>query len=386
VSGRRGGGPTDAGTDALFMQRALRLARRGGRATRPNPMVGAVIVRDGKVLAEGYHRRAGAAHAEVDALARVGGRAPGATLYVTLEPCCHTGRTPPCTQAVLASGIARVVVAVRDPNPLVDGRGIATLRRAGVSVEVGCQGDACRELNRAFFLWIQERRPLVTMKVAATWDGFIADGRPRRKAAPVWLTGADAREAAHVLRGAHDAILVGAGTVQADDPQLTDRRVGRPRARPGLAQPLRVVLDGRLSIDPRAAVLRRMEGTAAPTLVFGAKTPATAARAVALRAAGAEVLLLRGRGGRLPMIDILRVLASRQVQSLLVEGGADVHGAFIEAGLVDRVALFLAPLLLGSGTPVARSLGRSISDALRLGPPRVRPTGDDLLLEADVLR
>jgi diaminohydroxyphosphoribosylaminopyrimidine deaminase/5-amino-6-(5-phosphoribosylamino)uracil reductase len=348
-------------------------------------MVGAVIVRDGQVLAEGYHRRAGASHAEVDALARVGGRAPGATLYVTLEPCCHVGRTPPCTRAVLASGIARVVVAVRDPNPLVDGRGIAKLRRAGVTVDVGCLEEASRDLNRPFFTWIQERRPLVTMKVAATWDGFIADGRPRTKIAPVWLTGPAAREAAHLLRAAHDAILVGAGTVHADDPRLTDRRhVGGPEARP--RQPLRVVLDGRLSIDPRAAILRRTDGAVVPTLVFGVKGPAVERRAKALRAAGAEVLLIGGRGGRLSIADVLGALGSRDIQSLLVEGGAEVHGAFIEAGLVDRVALFLAPRLLGSGIPAARGRGRSVSAALRLGPAKVRPIGDDLLLEADVLR
>lgn len=389
MSSRRGGGPAgaDAETDARFMRRALGLARRGGRATRPNPMVGAVIVRDGQVVAEGYHRRAGASHAEVDALARVGGRAPGATLYVTLEPCCHTGRTPPCTQAVLASGITRVVVAVRDPNPLVDGRGIAKLRRAGVAVDVGCLEQACRELNRPFFLWIRERRPLVTMKVAATWDGFIADGRPRAKAAPVWLTGPAARDAAHLLRASHDAILVGAGTVHADDPRLTDRRQGDgPRAPSRREQPRRVVLDGKLSIDPRAAVLRPMDGAGPPTLVVGARSPAAERRAAALRAAGAEILLIPGRGGRLAIADVLGALASREVQSLLVEGGAEMHGAFIEAGLVDRVALFLAPRLLGSGTPMARSLGRSVSDALRLGPARVRPVGDDLLLEADVLR
>ena len=387
MSGLRGAEIAGPDADQRFMRRALLLARRGGRATRPNPMVGAVIVRDGQILAEGYHRRPGAPHAEIDALARLGGRAPGATLYVTLEPCSHTGRTPPCTEAVLASGVTRVVVAVRDPNPLVDGRGFAKLRRAGVTVEVGCLEQTCRELNRPFFVWIREKRPLVTMKAAATWDGFIADGRPRGKAAPVWLTGPAAREAAHALRAAHDAILVGAGTVQADDPRLTDRRRGaRTKDRRGREQPLRVVLDGRLSIDPRAAVLRRTDASTAPTLVLGAKSPGSERRAKALRAAGAEVLLIRGRDGRVAIADVLETLASRDIQSLLVEGGADMHGAFIEAGLIDRVALFLAPRLLGSGTPIARGPGRSVTDALHLGPASVRRIGDDLLLEADVIR
>jgi len=376
------GGPA---SDARFMRRALALARRGGLATRPNPKVGAVIVRDGRIIAEGYHRRAGGPHAEVDALARLDGRAPGATVYVTLEPCSHVGRTPPCTKALLAAGVARVVVGVRDPNPLVDGRGVAALRRAGVAVEVGCLEDECRALNRAFFMWIRQRRPLVTLKAAASWDGFIADGLPRARAAPVWLTGPAAREAAHSLRSAHDAILVGAGTVRADDPQLTDRR---PGAR---AQPRRVVIDGRLGISPSASVLRQPGGSSAGngglTLVFGVASSASEARARALRAAGADVVLLDGdREGRLDVAAVLAELAKRELQSVLVEGGAETHAAFIEAGLVDRVAIFLAPRLLGGGIPIARGGGgRSVADALRLGPPAVRRVGDDLLLEADVV-
>ena len=362
--------------DQRFMRRALALAKRGRGTTRPNPMVGAVIVRRGGIIAEGFHVRPGTAHAEVAALARVAGRAPGATLYVTLEPCCHTGRTPPCTDAVLASGVARVVVGCADANPVVDGKGIATLRRAGLRVDVGCLEDECRNLNRAFFTWVSERRPLVTLKVAATWDGFIADGRkPKGGAAPVWLTGEPARAVAHQLRGEHDAILVGAGTVRADDPRLSNRGSGAAR------QPLPVVLDGRLSMSPKASVLKK---GGAPTLVFGAKG-APAARVRALVAAGAEVELRPARQGRLAIADVLRQLAARDVQSLLVEGGADVHGAFIRAGLVDRVAFFVAPRLLGGGTPIARGAGRTVAEGLRLGPVRVRRVGDDLLLEADVV-
>lgn len=365
--------------DRRFMRRALTLAKRGRGTTRPNPMVGAVIVRRGKIIAEGFHRRPGTAHAEVAALASLEGRAPGATLYVTLEPCCHTGRTPPCTKAVLSSGVARVVVGCADDNPLVDGAGIAKLRRAGVQVDVGCLGEDCHDLNRAFFIWVRHQRPLVTLKVASTWDGFIADGRLRTKAAPVWLTGEPARGLAHRLRGEHDAILVGAGTVRVDNPALTNRGPGAGR------QPLRVVLDGRLSVPPAAAVLKRGGATkAAATLVFGAR-PAPAARVRALVAAGAEVDLRPARRGRVAIADVLRQLAARDVQSVLVEGGADVHGAFIRAGLVDRVAFFLAPRLLGAGTPIARGQGRAVADALRLGPARVRRIGNDLLLEADVV-
>ena len=382
------------------MRRALALARRGGRATRPNPQVGAVIVRGGRIVAEGYHRRAGGPHAEAEALLRLGGRrARGATVYVTLEPCSHTGRTPPCSEALVAAGVARVVVAVGDPNPLVDGRGIATLRRAGITVDVGCLEGPCRDLNRAFFVWIREKRPLVTLKVAATWDGFIADGKKRAEAAPVWLTGPAARDAAHALRAAHDAVLVGAGTVRADDPALTDRRAARegtaarlgvrPRrgVQPGWgAQPRRVVIDGRLRIAPSATVLRPTADAPA-TLVFGAANATSAARVRALRRAGADVVLLEGAGreGRLSIARILGALAEREIQSVLVEGGAEIHGAFIEAGLVDRVAIFLAPRLLGAGIPIARGRGRPVAASLRLGPAKVTRIGDDLLLEADLV-
>lgn len=363
--------------DQRFMRRALALAKRGRGTTRPNPMVGAVLVRGGKVLAEGFHLRPGTAHAEAGALAKLAGRAPGATLYVTLEPCCHTGRTPPCTSAVLASGLTRVVVGVSDANPLVNGKGIALLRRAGLRVDVGCLGDECLDLNRAFFTWVRDRRPLVTLKVATTWDGFIADGRKRAAVAPVWLTGEPARAVAHQLRSQHDAILVGAGTVRADDPQLSNRGAK------GVGQPLRVVLDGRLTMSPQAAVLQNKAGLA-PTLVVGARGAAPA-RVRALVAAGADVHLLPARQGRVAVAGLLRELARRDVQSLLVEGGADVHGAFIRAGLVDRVAFFLAPRLLGGGTPIARGAGRPVAESLRLGPARVRRVGGDLLLEADVV-
>ena len=341
-------------------------------------MVGAVIVRGGRILAEGFHRRPGLAHAEVDALAKLAGRAPGATVYVSLEPCDHLGRTPPCTEALLAAGVARVVVGVRDPNPRVDGRGIRRLRRAGVHVDVGCLEAECRALNRAFFMWVTGKRPLVTLKVAATWDGFIADGRARPAPAPAWLTGPAARAAAQALRATHDAVLVGAGTVRADDPMLTDRRPGRGR-RP---RSLRVVVDGRLSIRPAAKVIVTAGDT--PTLILGARD-APASRARVLAAAGAQVALLPGRRGRFSVATLLAELARREVQSVLVEGGAGIHGAFIDAGLVDRVALFLAPHLLGGGIAVAVGHGRPLADALHLGPPHVRRIGDDLLLEADVL-
>ena len=374
-SERGGPGNRSAGArqiDERLMRRALALAAQGRGSTRPNPLVGAVIARGGRVVAEGFHRRAGAPHAEVNALARLSpGAARGATLYVNLEPCCHTGRTGPCTAAILAAGIGRVVVGARDPNPLVDGRGIARLRRAGVRVDVGCLEAESRALNRAFATWVREGRPLVTLKAAASLDGFIADGRPTRARAPAWITGPEARRVAHELRATHDAVLVGSGTVLADDPHLTVRLPG------GGADdgPTRVVLDGRLRTPVAAHVLAR----GAPTIIF-TKRGAAPARVRALRAAGAEVVELAAARGRLPIAAVLRALAAREIQSVLVEGGAAVHGSFIEAGLVDDVALFVAPRLLGGGVPLATGLGRALAAGLALGPISARAVGGDLLL------
>ncbi len=334
------------------MKRALVLAERGRGTTRPNPIVGAVIVRNGRVVAEGFHRKAGEPHAEINALRALGGDPRGATMYVTLEPCCHVGRTGPCTQALLAAKLARIVVGCRDPNPLVDGRGIARLRRAGVRVDVGVLERECQQAIRAYAIWIREGRPLVTLKAAATLDGFIADGRPRRARAPVWITGPVARREAHALRAAHDAVLVGAGTVRADDPRLTVRHGREPNAR---RVPVRVVLAGQKPLPRRSHVF---DG-AAPTVVIA---------------------------GRVPIARALRALAKRDVQSVLVEGGARVHGAFIAAGLVDRVALFVAPRLAGGGVPLAWSDGRAAGDGLRLGPLAARRVGTDLLVTADVIR
>jgi diaminohydroxyphosphoribosylaminopyrimidine deaminase/5-amino-6-(5-phosphoribosylamino)uracil reductase len=344
--------------DARFMRRALALAERGRGTTQPNPVVGAVIVRGGRIAGEGFHRKAGEAHAEVNALGKLRGSARGTTMYVTLEPCDHTGRTGPCTAVIIAARPARVVVGCRDPNPIVDGRGIARLRRAGIRVDVGCLEAECQAAIRAYGVWVRERRPLVTLKAAATLDGFIAE-RPkarggRGRPAPVWITSPEARAAAHALRAAHDAILVGAGTVRADNPRLTVRLGGRRPAR----QPLRVVLAGRGALPARAHVFDR----AAPTL------------------------RIADPRGRVAPARALALLAARGLQSVLVEGGAAIAGAFVKAGLVDRVALFVAPKLLGGGLAVAAGGDRPLARALRLGPISASAIGPDLLLSADVLR
>ena len=395
--------------DDKWMDRALELAREGLGTTRPNPIVGAVLVKGGRVIGEGFHKRAGLPHAEREAFDSIKnatkGGARGATMYVTLEPCCHVGRTPPCTDALIEAGVKRVVVAIKDANPLVDGRGIARLRKAGIRVDVGCRAEQGEAQNRPFLTWIGKGRPWVTLKVASTVDGFIADWTMRSKAEPAWVTGPEARAAGHVLRAEHDAILVGAGTVMADDPRLTVRLPAKAKIRGGAA-PLRVVLDGRLRVSPSSQVFRSdaaeptrtakaaakanvnptsPSGAGQRTLVY-ASSAAPAARARLLEAAGAEVIRMPGRGHRVDLADLLQELAGRNIQSLLVEGGADVHAAFIAAGLVDAIAVFQAPLLLGGGVPIARGTGRGLAAALRLGPIHVERWGDDLCFRALVVR
>jgi diaminohydroxyphosphoribosylaminopyrimidine deaminase/5-amino-6-(5-phosphoribosylamino)uracil reductase len=370
-------------TDRRFMQQALRLAERGRGQTRPNPVVGAVVVKDGAVIARGFHHRAGQPHAEIEALAALGVRAPHATLYVTLEPCCHRGRTGPCTQAILASGISRVVVGCRDENPLVSGRGMAILRKAGMRVDAGCLEDECRRANRTFFCWVKKKRPWVTLKAAATLDGFIGDRQEKARRGPQrWITGEAARSYAHALRAQHDAILVGVGTVLADDPRLTVRL---PKAK--AFHPLRIVLDSQLRTPPDAAMFSEKSH---PPLLVAAKTPRfdrqLLARQTALEAAGAEIWFAPTTlDGRTALPPLMRRLGHREIQSLLLEGGSRVHGAFIAAGLVDSIALFLAPRLVGAGVSIVEGAGLDWRKPATLGPLAVRVLGDDVLLTADVI-
>jgi diaminohydroxyphosphoribosylaminopyrimidine deaminase/5-amino-6-(5-phosphoribosylamino)uracil reductase len=373
--------------DRRFMREALALAERGRGHTSPNPVVGAVLVRGGRVLARGYHRRAGLPHAEIEALSHKGIRARGATLYVTLEPCCHQGRTGPCTAAIESAGVRRVVVGCCDENPLVSGRGVLQLRRAGIRVEVGCLDQECRRKNRAFFVWVRAHRPWVTLKVATTLDGFIAGNQTKLgDASARFVTGPAAREHARVLRSQHDAVVVGVGTVLADNPRLTVRLPGASKG-----GPLRVVLDGHLRTPPSARLIRQLG--APPALIIGAQpgkgardARARLARESALRRAGAEVLLLPAdRAGRISIPYLLRALGEGGVQSLLVEGGSRIHGAFIAAARVDSVAFFVAPRLVGAGRPIVEGAGLDWRTPLRLGPLQVHAIGEDILVEADVL-
>lgn len=364
----------DGGTarDRAFMARALELAARGLGRTFPNPPVGAVFVRGGRVVGEGYHRKAGGPHAEVAALRQAGDRARGAELYLTLEPCTFHGRTPPCVDALLPLGLKRVVIAATDPNPRVDRRGIQRLRRAGVPVLVGVGADASARLLAGFRSRMLRGRPLVTLKLAVTLDGRIAAASGDAR----WVTGAAARREAHRLRATTDAILVGAGTVRADDPQLTCRLRGGH-------DPVRVVLAGAaLDLPPRARVLA---AGGPPTWVV-APTGARAARAAALRRRGVDVVALPGRGGRVPFERVARALAERGLTTVLVEGGGAVAAAALRARVVDRLVLFMAPTLLGGdGVPAVGALGiRRMGGAIAVDDVEVTRLGRDLMLTGTV--
>ena len=350
------------------MDRALFLAARGRGRTSPNPLVGAVVVAgDGVIVGQGFHRRAGEPHAEVLALEEAGPLARGATMYCTLEPCCHVGRTGPCAARIVEAGIARVVAAIEDPNPLVNGKGFDHLRAHGVAVEVGLGAHAALALNQPFLTLMREHRPFVILKAAMSLDGCIAEAPGRRTA----LTSAPANRHAHGLRAEVDAIGVGIGTILADDPQLTARGAFRER-------PLtRVIFDRRLRTPAHASVLSTR--SLGPVIII---TSAAAARNPALRepleARGAEVAVAADATFR----AALDALAAHQVESLLLEGGAELHAAAWDEGVVDFVRLYVSPRVIGSGG-VAFLQGRAFASA-DLIDRRVEPLGPDVLIEGYV--
>ncbi|MDI6632192.1 MAG: bifunctional diaminohydroxyphosphoribosylaminopyrimidine deaminase/5-amino-6-(5-phosphoribosylamino)uracil reductase RibD [Bacillota bacterium] len=356
--------------DESFIRRTLELAARARGLTSPNPLVGAVVVRDGRVVGEGYHRRAGLPHAEIEALQAAGEAARGATLYVNLEPCCHTGRTGPCTEAIIAAGVKRVVAAMVDPNPLVAGKGIARLREAGIDVAVGVMEDEARRLNEAFIKYVTARRPFVILKTAMSLDGKIATVTGESR----WITGEAAREYVHQLRNTCDAVLVGIGTVLKDDPSLTTRLPEGGR------DPVRVILDSSARLPLAARVLN--QDSEAPTLVATTEV-APAERLAALRQAGAEVLVC-GRGPQVNLDLLLAELAAREIVSVLVEGGSTVNASFLLQGLVDKVVWFIAPRIIGGREalgPVGGSGIRHLARAIRLTETVVKQLGADLCVE-----
>lgn len=367
-------------TDSEFMERALALAARGIALASPNPRVGAVVVRDGQVVGEAFHRYDEKTHAEILALAAAGEASRGATLYVTLEPCCHSGRTGPCAAAIIAAGVQRVVAAMEDPNPRVRGQGFAALRQAGVAVEVGCGADEARHLNLGFAKWITTGLPYVTLKAGMTLDGKIA-APPSRNSDGTrtheWITSEEARWHVQQLRHEHDAVLVGVGTAIADNPLLTDR-TGEQRRRPLL----RVVLDSQLRLPLDSRLVQTAHGDLA---VFC--TLAETHRAEALRRAGARIEQVPPRDGRPDIGAVLKRLGEWEITSLIAEGGSMANWILLSSRAVDRVFLYYAPkILAGPGAvPLVGGAGfASVREAIALQDVRLHRFGPDFAVEAFV--
>jgi diaminohydroxyphosphoribosylaminopyrimidine deaminase/5-amino-6-(5-phosphoribosylamino)uracil reductase len=358
-------------TDHAYMARALRLAERGLYATTPNPRVGCVIVRNGEIVGEGYHERAGEPHAEPRALQRAGEHARGATVYVTLEPCSHHGRTPPCADALLEAGVGRVVAAMRDPNPLVAGQGLQRLRAAGVAVETGLCEEQARELNVGFVARMTRQRPWLRVKTAASLDGrtALANGQSQ------WITGEAARRDGHRWRARSCAVMVGIGTLLADNPRLTVRDIKTPR------QPLRVVIDRRLDIPLDARVL---EG--GNVLIVTAHGERDKVRQ--LEELGARVLLLPNAEGKVDLGALMRELARRELNEVLVESGSRLSGALVHAGVVDELIVYLAPHLLGDSARGMFDLGEltALDQRIELTIRDVRRIDADLRVIARLTR
>ena len=356
-----------------YVRLCLELAAQGRGWTSPNPLVGCVIVRDGRIVGRGYHTRSGEAHAEIEALRDAGDAARGATLYVNLEPCCHFGKTPPCTNAILKAGIVSVVIGSIDPNPLVQGKGAAELQSNGLALESGILEGDCKKLNETYWKFVSTRKPFVVLKVASSLDGKLAT----RAGESRWISNEASRAYVHELRHAYDGIMVGIGTVLADDPRLTARLPdGNGR------DPLRIVVDSRLRTPPDAAMLA--QDSEARTLI--AATSVHAGRRRALEERGAQVVELPADDhGHVDLRALMTDLGQRGVTSILLEGGATLHAGALKAGIVDKVCIFLAPILIG-GEDAPGTIGSleidALADAVRLEGSSMRRFNQDLLIEA----
>lgn len=360
--------------DIAYMRLALREARKGIGRTSPNPCVGAVIVKNGSVIAKGYHKKAGTPHAEIHALRAAGEQARGATMYVTLEPCNHTGKTPPCSHAVAAAGISRVVVGMEDPNPLVDGSGIIYLRQRDVEVVSGVLEKECREINYPFVKYITTGMPWITMKAGVSLDGKLNYEKGRSG----WITGPESGKAVHRLRNIHDAILIGSNTGRIDNPSLTTRLAGIKGR-----DPLRVILDRTLSLAADSRVFT--VDSKAQTWVFCCETT-TNERVTGLESRGVKVFPVQCRNQKLDLRQVFRVLGEKGITSVLVEGGAAVHGAILAERLYDYANLFVAPVFAGEdGIPLVTGYVTDCrNNAVSLQEIRYRRFGDDMMISGRV--
>ncbi len=358
--------------DGKYMKRVLRLARKGMGNTSPNPMVGAVLVKNGRIIGEGYHHHFGGTHAEILALTGLRKRdTSGSTLYVNLEPCCHHGKTPPCIDPILESGIARVVIGTVDPNPKVNGKSIEKLKATGIEVTVGVLENACRELNFGYLHHIRTGIPWVTVKIAQSLDGRIADSTGRSR----WITSDASRKAVHKLRAAHDAVLMGVNTVVIDNPQLTVRHVRGPN-------PHRIIIDPKLRI-PTDAALFDIADSNAPWIVTSPE--ADTQRKTELESTGAKIITVDTRNGKFPWELILQCLGKNGITSVLVEGGSTVFTGLLREVTVNRLVICMAPILLGGDAlPALHDMGiGSLDSAFRYRITRQRRLGDDLWMELE---
>lgn len=355
--------------DQYYMGRALALAKKGWGKTSPNPMVGAVVVKNGKIVGEDYHHRAGEPHAEVLALQKAGKKARGADIYITLEPCTHTGRTPPCAPKVIQSGIKRAVIGVSDPNPKVAGKGIKALRDAGIEVKVGVMADECRRLNEVFFHWVTTGKPFVTLKAAFSLDGKIATRGGESK----WISSEESRNMVHKMRTGVDAVLVGIGTVLADNPRLT-ARLNRP-----VKQPLPIILDANLRTPLTAEVLKHPRGC----LIVTGKC-ASSTKRKKLEQSGARILTVVERNGFIEWNTLLKKLGAMEITSLLIEGGAGIFSSAFENRVVNKAVFFIAPILIGGEKAKSMFEGEGfdkLRNCLRLHDVSIRRIGGDIMVQ-----
>jgi diaminohydroxyphosphoribosylaminopyrimidine deaminase / 5-amino-6-(5-phosphoribosylamino)uracil reductase len=359
------------------MQHALALARKGAGLASPNPMVGCVIVREGQIVGEGFHQYEWRDHAEIVALKTAGERARGATLYITLEPCNHTGRTGPCTEAIMAAGVQRVVAAMEDPNPVNSGRGFERLRAAGIEVFTGVCEEEARPLNEAFACWIKTKKPFVTLKSALTLDGQLALPRPGKVTGKNsgkrgdWITSEESRTEVHRMRHASDALLTGIGTILADDPLLTDRS-GLPRRK----RLLRVVLDSKLRLSSKSRIVK----TSDEDLLVFTGVPVNSAKGTKLQDAGVEVVRAKTKNGHIDLSSVLAELGRREILGVLLEAGPKMNGAALAAGVVHKLFLFYAPKIAGQNrVPLALAPNLSLPPLYKV---RTQQFGPDIALEA----
>ncbi len=353
-----------------FMRRALELAEKGKGRTSPNPMVGAVIVKGNKIIAEGYHRKAGSPHAEIIALKKAGKKTKGATLFVNLEPCCHTDKqTPPCTKAIIKSGIKTVIVAMTDPNPKVSGRGIRALKKAGIKTEINIMGAEAKKINEAFIRLMTGNKPFVILKIAQSLDGKIATAKGESK----WITGRQARQYVHKLRNGIDALLVGIGTVKKDNPSLTCRISGS-------RNPYRVIVDSGLKIPLQSKVLRHKDNKT----IIAVTKKASKKKIRLIEKDGNKVLIIKERSGLVDMKTLIKKLGKLGISSVMIEGGSSINASALSDGIVDKIMFFIAPKVIG-GTDAIHSIGGKspsvLETAYRIKSIQVRTIGKDTLIE-----